>query len=87
LGQYVEKALSEMIASAWVQKAHARFALRTPNITGPALEAACSMVPECFGKSAAVLIAAADAAGIRLPQPLAVRYRQLRDGIAERART
>jgi len=76
-----------MIASAWAQKAQARFALCTPNVSGPALEAACSMESECFGKSAAILLAAADAIGIRLPQPLATRYRQLRDGIAGGAQT
>jgi len=86
-GQHVEEALSRMIASAWAQKAQARFALCTPNVSGPALEAACSMESECFGKSAAILLAAADAIGIRLPQPLATRYRQLRDGIAGGAQT
>jgi len=86
-GQYVEETLSEMIASAWAQKAQARFALRAPNVTGPALEAACSMEPECFSKSAAILLAAADATGIRLPQLLVGRYRQLRDTIAEGAQT
>ena len=82
-GQYVEKELSEFIASAWIEKAKACFTLCMPQVTAPPLEAACSMQPECFGKSAAVLLAAADAAGSRLPEAMANRYRQLRDSIAE----
>jgi len=78
-GQYIEKKLSTVIASAWSQKAQLRFAMRMPNITVPKLEAVCSMKPDCFGKSAGVLLEAANAIGITIPQELADRYRQLRD--------
>lgn len=82
-GKYIEEALSTIIASAWAQRAKARFALCTPQITGPALEAACSLPKESFGKAAAVLLAAADATGVKIPQALVDRYRQLRDGISK----
>ncbi|PLX97032.1 MAG: hypothetical protein C0620_01445, partial [Desulfuromonas sp.] len=84
-GKYIEEALSRMIASGWAEKAKARFALCSPQLTVPELENACSIKLECFGKSAAVLLAAATAIGSRLPQAVAERYLSLRDSMSKEA--
>lgn len=81
-GGDVEGVVSEMISSTWSAISRSRFRLLTPAVTAPALEVACSIVPESYSKASAVLIAAADASGGRLPPELLRRYRGLSDGTA-----
>jgi tetratricopeptide (TPR) repeat protein len=75
----MEEVVSELISKTWSEIAQSRFQLLTPAVTVPALEAACAELPESYGKASAVLIAAADATGGRLPPALLRRYRELRD--------
>jgi hypothetical protein len=76
-GKHIEKALSVIIASTWAQRAKLRFALCMPQLTVPPLEAACSAPIDSFRKAANVILLAANASGIKLPQSLTDRYIRL----------
>jgi hypothetical protein len=79
-GDEIQDQLAQLIAEAWLRAIeHQRFALRSPNLTIPAIVDACSGELKGFRKAATIILAARTAVSTGMDESLARKLIEMRD--------
>jgi hypothetical protein len=76
--RYSAPDMEHLVTHAWLRLARARFLLRTPALTGPALENACASAATGWAKIGEVLLAACDAVPSSVPRGFREGFERLR---------